>query len=111
MNPFIIHLAQLAAFDRLWTSLVGHVVNLPENDEVTTCKMMRDEFMSETAYSACLFKGTSFIERLFDVEFSFSKIIVAVNDTFPTPKVQEYHAKVMASIGDVSFYIRHGPLV
>ena len=110
-DTFIHHLAQLVAFDRLWAALIEKAINLPANDDVKTCTMMRDESRSEAAYDACSFKDTSFTEHLFGMEFSFPKTIVAVNVIFPTPKMQEYHATVMKDLDGTSFYIRQGPLV
>ena len=107
-DRFITHITQIVAFDCYWTGLINHAINMPTNDDKTTCKMMREENRSEAAYDACSFTRTSFIESLFDMELSFSKTIVAVNRIFPTPKIAEYHTTVMKSLEDISFYIRDG---
>ena len=111
-DQFVEHLAHLVAFDRCWTAIVDSAANLPSNDDVSTCKLMRNEFLGEEYYNKSNAKDTSFIEHLFDLEFSFSKIIAAVNVFFPTPKIHAYHAEIMNDlVPGLAFYVRDGHLV
>ena len=48
---------------------------------------MRNEILGEDINKNSNIKYTLFIEKLLDVEFSFSKFIIAVNKIFPTPSV------------------------
>ena len=94
-DQFVHHFAQLAAFDQYFTKKVVAAINLPSMDDTSTCIQMRNEFLGEEIYNNSNIKNTSSIEKLFDIEFSFSKIIAAVNKIFPTPKPHEYHAEIM----------------
>jgi hypothetical protein len=106
-DQFIRHLAQLAAFDQCFTKILLAAINLPTMDDTSTCVEMRNEVLGERIYNNSNIKGTSFIEKLLDVEFLFSKFITAVNDIFPTPKPQVYHDEIMSwLLPGFPFYVR-----
>ena len=111
-DQFIHHFAHLAAFDRCFAKILIAAINLPSMDDTSTCIQMRNEILGEDINKNSNIKYTSFIEKLLDVELSFSKFIIAVNKIFPTPKPQVYHDEIMSNLlPGFEFYVRRDQFI